>query len=262
MTSQYPDGPSPEGNALPQSSEETTRSEGEHEEQSEPDIADLLEQMSSTIEARLSARFEHLINRQTDFTKSQMDRLANQVNREIGGNRESLEMVREWVEDSLTDEQRKALKDRSDLRRMRANEATPAAQQEQVRTESSDDPGDRYYAEIAPDLEDYARLKGFSEAEMTAATWMDRLAAAGAPQQLDWTPRGIRAYKDSMKRAMDKVAADAHAARRPQTRTPNPVTAGSGPKNYNNVAVKDIPDEEFTKNLAAVTAAVVAKNRR
>ncbi len=199
--------------------------------QAEPD---LLEQLRSALREDMRAELSHIDRRQQSSSDRQQNQIAELGQRiealSQGGQGATLAEIRDLVDDlhQLTiepDVREKRALDRK-LARFEKAAAEPPKPQEQQRTPpAADDLDARYDAEIAPDLEDYARLKGFTAAELAAGNWMDRVMAAGAPQGLTMTPAGIRAYKDGVKAALDRMAKDGAAARRPQTR---PANLGSG----------------------------------
>lgn len=114
----------------------------------------------------------------------------------------------------------------------------------------------RFYNEVAPDLDAYGRLRGFSDEEMAAANWMQRLAAQGAPSDLDMSdPRSIRAYKEGMRKAVDALAQAKRAQTRPRTSTPNmPTNGGSGNVTWDQAQkiknVNDLSDDAYEKLVA------------
>jgi hypothetical protein len=231
-------------------------------QQPEPSLVD---QLAATMRAELDIQRRHNQSA-NDRTLNEL-RAARQEMADLramaAANVEMQELVQELYDATMGEdvkEQRRLQRQIAKLERAQATTPPPAsvvAQQPQP-----NDTDDRFVYEIAPDLEDYARLRGFTDDDLAADNWMERLFTAGAPREIEYTPQGIKAYKAGMKRAMDKVAQRVRADQRPRTAPPNPVTAGSGPKNYSTANVRDIPNDEFNNNFAAIAAAVVAKNRR
>lgn len=199
----------------------------------EPDSAAQYQNFVQDVTTQVLEHLRPLLDNNFRGTQAQVDRLSTQIThelRDLGASKGDIAYVKELIEESLqlTDDQRKALRDRTELQERRAKDnAQKDAPAATVRPTEPDDFDTRFKEEIAPDLEDYGRLKGFSEQEMAADNWNGRLLAAGAPSEITLTPQGIRAYKASMKKAMDKVAQEAAAARKPRTVVPNPPAGGA-----------------------------------
>ena len=98
-------------------------------------LADLRADFDATFTA-VSERFERQIAKQTDFTKGQLDRMAKQFNDAIGGNKQSLEEVRDLMESMVDGDTLSAVKEKAELRRLRerdlALKAAETAKEQEV----------------------------------------------------------------------------------------------------------------------------------
>ncbi len=113
--------------------------------------------------------------------------------------------------------------------------------------------------QVITDLVAHADTKGVSEADFQAAWNSGQLGDVG---NITMTPEGIAEYKAAKRREIDNFARQRAARSRQRTSPATPSTNGSGPRNYNGVALDAVSDEDFTKNFADIAAAFVQSKRR
>lgn len=229
-----------------------------------------------SLEGRLAALIDQRLTPLDRRIQSFTDRTANSIGalertvaalREEFGNTPAIQDLADKVGDlheaTIDEAERKVKNAERQAARLAKQVQQPPARQPQQAQMTREEAETRYNAEIAPDLEAYATLRGFTPQEIATADWDARLLAAGAPQELDLSPQGIRTYKERMRAALDRMAQQKRAETRGRTVMPNPGTSGSGRRDYRNIqSVREIPDAEFESNFADIAAAVVAKNRR
>jgi hypothetical protein len=255
-----------------QSSELEVRSEPDEQVSEDDRIEALVAARLSVAESRLAERFQTALNNATNFTKGQLDRLANEWNAKHGGNSDSLEELRETLAGLANPDDLKTAREKaqekvnvSKLQRQLAEATAKPAPTQEVQQPTGITNED-FQDLVGEPLEVYAKKSGFTDSDIAAADFQSRVMAEAGDARLlnwsDWSPRGCREFRAAMQKGLDGLAQKRRNAARPQTRTPNPQTAGGGQRNYTNATVKDIPDDEFMANRDAIAAAVVAKYRR
>ncbi len=114
-----------------------------------------------------------------------------------------------------------------------------------------------------PLLVSHAKTRGFSEAEMAAPEWKSRLYAAGLVEYDGRNYSTAWQYDAAIRQAVDNLAVQKRQNTKGRAETPNVTTAtGGGRRNYANVPLNEISDEDYDKDFAAIAAAVVERNSR
>lgn len=238
------------------------------------ETADLQETPEPSLEDRLSALLDARLSPLERRVQSFTDRTANLVSGleqriealrgQFGDTAEIREMLTD-LHDANLDDNEKELKRlqravaKTERERQQAAPTQPATGPQPTQAQTADG-GWGEWPQHAEELAEYGQLRGFSKEDMAADDWMPKLHGAGLASDGYAT---VWEYKAAVKAAMGKLAQQKRAATRGRTATPNPATAGSGgPRNYGDVAVKDIPNDQFEKDFRDIAAAVVAKNRR
>ena len=262
MTNQYADAAEEEA-IVPD--EQTSDDDGRSDEASEEvDLRVWMEEKLTALTTELRERQEYLHNSQVNFTKGQLDRLANQI--ASAPSSKSIAKIEAWIDDNLSPEQQQALQDRVDLKEARATKDAPRRDPDPVVVPPSGvrNPQQFFDRVIAPQLKDYANSKGITDAELSAANFMARLSAAGRPMSpVDYGDAdSIAAHIAGTKAAIDRVARENAAARRSRTPVPDTSAGGARAKDYSKVNLGDISNEEYMDNRVEIALATVARNRR
>lgn len=206
----------------------------ESEQGQEPDLG---EQLGAIIDERLRARLEVIERRIQSFTDRTANTLTDLAQRletlrsEVGNTADIRDMTEALYELSVdpTDRETRALKRQLAQAEKAAQQPAPQPKPAQAQAQLPPAEGEAQFLKlVAPNLERHARRSGFSDAEINADNWMNRLYSMGAPQEMAYTPDGMAAYTEAMTQAIDALAQQERNKRRPRTVTPNVSTSGGG----------------------------------
>lgn len=275
MTSQYGDYGGPEGDAQEPVSADTGGEEAAPAP--EPTIQDLMRELAALrtdvqyTDRRVQAwsdRNQNALATLADSTRTALQGLYQRVADLSDAGVDTSGMLADLYDQTVDPDtkERKALERRIKQAERAAEQATRAAQAPPPQpmapapTQPQRDPSWNDWKQHEADLVKHANLRGFTHEDMAdQKAWMARLYGAGL------APDGYRTaweYKAAISTAIDNLAASRRQQQRQRTETPNVTTAGRGARNYRDVDVRSVPNEEFENNFADIAAAVVAKNRR
>ena len=230
-----------------------------------------LAEIGAEIDRRLGPAVEAALRRNLDQhfrgTQAQVDRLATQINKEIGGTRETLSTIHAYLEEGTAQELRDHIKEKvrvSGLERQLEEAKTqpvPETQPGQSADQIAKSQGDFFWSMIWPDIMDTG-----ADAKLTEAELMNQVFPA-TPLKVDYgDPRAIQEWKRQARAIVWKVAGEkqkAAAASRTTIRPDRTNGGGARPVSWDQAQkitnVDDLTDEAFQEILKAREAATVRR---